>query len=166
MVRVGDYDLRGLSLEQFFAIDPLPDTCIDAANRAARAFDSTFPGWPLYARIVRGETYYDRTLIAWVVMGARMLARSRQKNGHEYIKPSTRGLWIAAAAKDALDDVIGCPPPSARERAREFGIKHDTYLRIFRPIRAMMQMGLMEYASELQYQFRQVRREERKILAG
>ncbi len=163
---MADYDLRGLSIEQLFAVTPLRDCCIDAANRATRKFNSHFPGWALYARVVRGETYYDRQLEAWAITCARMLSRARQANGHQYLKPSTRGRWIAVAGLDALYTVLGYPGPDLPERAKLLGVDRLTYTRIYRPVYGAMAMGLLEYSSELSYQLRQVRREEREIISG
>ena len=85
-------ELRRRSLNQIFASTPLQDRCIDAANRATKSFDSAFPGWPLYARIVRGERFYDRTLKAWAILCTRGLARAVQINGHTYLNPGCRSL--------------------------------------------------------------------------
>ncbi len=165
-MNMGDYDLRGLDMDQLFALNPLRDCCVDAANRATRSFDSHFPGWPLYARVVRGETYYDRTLRAWAITCARVLSRARQRNGHAYMKPSTRGPWIAVAAMDALDGSMGLRVPSASERAPQLQVRNVTYLRIYKPVAGLIRMGLLEYASELHYHLRRVLRDEREIMTG
>ncbi len=162
---MADYDLRGLSIEQLFAITPLRDCCIDAVNRATRKFNSHFPGWALYARVVRGETYYDRQLEAWAITCARMLSRAVQASGYPYMRPSTRGRWIVVAALDALYGVLGYPKPDIPERATQLGVDKRTYTRIYHPVYGAIAMGLIEYSSELGYQLRQVRRDERELMS-
>jgi hypothetical protein len=161
---MADYDLRGLSIEQLFAVTPLRDCCIDAANRATRKFNSRFPGWALYARVVRGETYYDRQLEAWAITCARMLSRAVQASGYPYTRPSARGPWIAASGLDALYTVLGYRAPDLQERAAQLEVDKRTYARIYRPVYGAIAMGLLEYSSELSYQLRQVRREERELM--
>lgn len=160
----GDWHLRGLAIEQYFSLNPLRDSCIDAANRASRNFSSHFPGWPLYARIVRGDDYYDRTLKAWAITCGRVLARSRQRNGHSYIKPSVRGPWVVVASLDALDSMLGLETPPAFVRGPQLGVMDKTYTKVFRPIRQLMEMGFLEYSCELEFCFREVKRQEREII--
>ena len=155
-----------MSIEEYFAITPMMGTCIDAANRASRHFDSEFPGWELYARIVRGETSHDAKLQEWAIAGARMLSVSRQNNGHPYIRTSILGEWVDFAALDAFSQVVGLPIPSARSRGDEFGIKVDTYLKVFKPVNAMMHMGLMLYTSDLEFEFKCVKHDERELNAS
>lgn len=152
-----------VSVEEFFALNPMPDTCIDASNRAGRKFSEHFPGWELYARIIRGETGHDARLREWVIAGGRMLAQSKGKSGQPYIKPSKLGEWIDAAALDALRAVIGLPIPHEEFRAAQFGIAPQTFLRIYNPIAGMMAVGLALFTQELEYQWGRVKNDERKL---
>lgn len=156
----GDRGLRGLDADQIYARCELSDDALTAAVWATNKFHSTFPGWQLYRRIVAGMTLFDDELDSWVVGGARLLARSRKRNGRCYIEK--RGPWIDQAARDALCAVervrdVWLTYPSARSRALQFGIRHETWLKVYRPIAGMLVVGYETFASELRAQYRKLK---------
>ena len=158
-------DPRDINLEEIFSLDPLPADCIDAANRAYRSFDNTFPGWQLYSAIVRGDTCFDRELRAWAILGARALSRARcmGKDGKRYaiVKSTSRGNWIAHAGMDALACMISDNAPCFLERSKAYDVNEETYAKLFRLLVTMMRMGFANYTAELYTQFWEVRYDNR-----
>lgn len=151
--------------DQRFARVELSDTCIDAANRTAGRFDVGYPGWALYSRIVRGDTVFDRKLMAWAISSARLYSRARKVNGHAVVAPRGRsGAWIAQAGLDALEFVIqGRYSESAYVTADRLD-KDDSQYRKFRgEIAALMLDGFEMYRSELHYQYARVCRDESRV---
>ena len=125
----GDWDLRGLDADQVYARPELSDDALTAACWATAKFHATFPGWQLYRRIAAGMTVFDNELDAWVVGGARLLARARKtKTGRRYIE--ARGPWIDQAARDALASVVTGYRINTAERARVCQVEPRTYLKI------------------------------------
>jgi hypothetical protein len=158
----GDRNIRHRDADQHFARVELSDTCIDAANRTARRFDRSYPGWALYSRIVRGDTVFDRQLAAWAIACARRYARARKVNGQAVVAPrGRRNDWIAQAALDALDYTItGDWHESAYLAATRVGVKDHQYAKFRSSIAAMMMDGFEQYRAELHYQHYRVRRDE------
>lgn len=157
---VGDYDVRSLGAEQFFALTPLRDNCVDAANRAAKRFESGFPGWQLYCRIVRGESIFDRQIMAWAISSARMYSRMRKRNGQCVVRKAARGQWIAQAAADALDTLIFCRRmESTIVIARRLDVDDKLYERFRLELLGLMTLGFSGYVAELHYQLYRVRLE-------
>lgn len=157
---VGDYDVRSLSAEQVFALTPLPDNCVDAANRAARRFDSGFPGWQLYCRIVRGESIFDRQIMAWAISSARMYSRMRKRNGQCVVRKAARGRWIAQAGADALDALIfGRRVESTSKVAHLLDVDDELYERFRLELLGLMALGFSGYVAEVHYQLYRVRLE-------
>lgn len=161
----GDRNIRQRDVDQHFATPVLSDTCIDAANRTARRFASGYPGWELYSRIVRGDTMFDRRLMAWAIGCARAYSRSRKMNSHAVVSArGRRNDWVAQAAIDALEYVIsGRWSESAALAADRFGKFHGDYRKFRSTIAAMMLDGLAEYQAELHYQYHRVRRDESRV---
>lgn len=155
-VEVGDYDIRGRDADQVFASAELSDAALTAAVWATARFDPSFPGWQLYRTITAGCNLFDRELKDWATSTAWALARSQTRRNHRpYI--TARGPWIDAAAEDALCTVIRGPiVPSARERGRQFQIRHETWLRIYKPMTAAMVVGFETFRSELHYWYSRV----------
>jgi len=152
----GDWDLRGLDADQVYARPELSDDALTAACWATAKFHATFPGWQLYRRIAAGMTVFDNELDAWVIGGARLLARARKtKTGRRYIE--ARGPWIDQAARDALASVVTGYRINTAERARVCEVEPRTYLKIYRPMLAAMVIGLETYRSELHSDYRKVK---------
>jgi hypothetical protein len=159
-----DYDIRGKEPEQVFALEPLPDECIDAANRTAAMFDPSLPGWQLYSRIVRGDKVFDRQLAAWAIRSARIYSRAKKVNGRRVVRPKTRGRWIAQAGIDALELVIRCGETrqvmhhaeSASAAANRFGVDNEVYAQFRGNLAAMMMVGFNGYVSTLHWQLTRV----------
>lgn len=160
----GDRDIRQRDIDQRFATPTLSDTCIDAANRAAKQFDPAYPGWALYSRIVRGDTVFDRQLAAWAISCARRYARARKVNGRQITSGrGRRNDWIVQAAIDALEYVIdGRWYESADVVASRYGKSHADYQKFRATIATMMLDGFENYQAELHYQYHRVRRDELK----
>jgi hypothetical protein len=166
-----DYDLRGKEPEQVFALEPLPDECIDAANRTAAMYDPSFPGWALYSRIVRGDKVFDRQLAAWAIRSARIYSRAKKVNGRRVIRPKTRGRWIAQAGIDALELVIRCGETrqvmhhaqSALSAEKLFGIEHRIYAKFRGDLAAMMMVGFHGYVNTLHWQLSCVTTDYRRV---
>lgn len=151
-----DRDWRGADWDAAFCRPELSDDALTAAVWTSARFYPTFPGWQLYRRINAGMRVFDDELDAWVVGGARLLARARKRNGRRYIE--SRGLWIDRAARDALAAMIsGQRPASARERALALEISRDLYLKIYRPMLACLVLGFDSFRSELHYGYRQAK---------
>lgn len=154
----GDWHLRGLDADQVYARFQLSDDALTAAVWATAKFHHTFPGWQLYRRITAGMTLFDDELDAWVVGGAALLARARKRNGRCYVE--ARGPWVAQAARDALAVVIRQPAidsASVAARGREFGVHYGVWLKIYKPILAMLIIGLETFRCELHSQYRIVK---------
>lgn len=154
--------MSAINADEAFSRPELTDDALTAAQWANAKFHTTFPGWQLYRRIAAGMTLFDDELDAWVVGGARLLARARKKpvppakTGRCYIE--ARGPWIDQAARDALYAAInGRRPASAREREAQFRVKRDTYLKIYRPILACLIIGLETYRGDLHAEYRRVK---------
>lgn len=148
--------MSAINADEAFSRHELTDDALTAAQWASAKFHTTFPGWQLYRRIAAGMTLFDDELDAWVVGGARLLARARKRNGRCYIE--ARGPWIDQAARDALYAAInGRRLASAREREAQFQVKRDTYLKIYRPILACLIIGLETYRGDLHAEYRRVK---------
>lgn len=161
----GDWDLRGVDLDCIFAMQTLSDTAIDAAIRASAEFDSAFPGWFLYRRVVGGVGLFDRHLESWAVGSARMLSRSKKLNGRSYIGQTTRSKpgWVAQAGRDGLDYAIyGRHPEGLGERADRFGVHPTTYQAIRDPVGKAMWIGLETFRSFLHAEYWRVRNDEKR----
>lgn len=157
-----DRGWRGLDVDKVFSRPELSDDALTATEWCARKFSPTFPGWQLYRRVVAGSPLFDDELDAWVVGGARLLARARTLKGRCYIEK--RGPWIDQAARDALTTVIhvgvvewGILVPTARARAAQQGVDPKTWVKVYRPLVACLLIGLDTYTAELHYQYRQVK---------
>lgn len=158
----GDRGWRGFDVDKVFSRPELSDDALTASEWCAHKFSCTFPGWQLYRRVNAGMRVHDDELDAWVVGGARLLARARKRNGRCYIE--ARGPWIDQAARDALATVVnvghidlGVVVPAARARAAQYGVDAKTWLRIYKPLLACLVIGLDTYAAELHHQYRQVK---------
>lgn len=162
LASTGDRGWFGFDADRVFSRPELSDDALTASEWAARKFHATFPGWQLYRRANAGMTVHDDELDAWVVGGARLLARARKINGRCYVEK--RGPWIDQAARDALATAVRLANidlavviPAARARAAQFGVEPRTWLKIYKPMLACMVIGLNAYTSELHYQYRQVK---------
>jgi hypothetical protein len=154
--------IRSADADAAFARVDLTDTCIDAANRTARMFHGSYPGWEMYSRIARGDAVYDRKLAAWAIWMARSYARATKVNGHAVVAPrGRRNNWIAQAGLDALDfTVYGYYGVNAHVAAAQAGVDSAQYRR-FRGVLSMCMIeGFENYRAELHYQYRKVCRDE------
>lgn len=154
----GDWFLRGMSADQVFALNPLPDNCIDAANRTEAMFDPSFPGWKLYCRVIRGETMFDRDLAAWAIGSARFFARSRKLNGRRVTSGGFENSpWIAQAGLDALEYVIAgkfAEPPHVT--AARLGVSRGRYHAFRSHLMGFMVAGFQNYMGALHWQYSRV----------
>lgn len=157
---VGDWSLRGIDADQVFASQQLSDTAWTAAVRVTARFDPSFPGWPLYRRVVAGVTLFDRILEAWATSTAMLLATSHKVKGREYIQAARRRPdWIEQAGRDALDFAIyGKYAAGLGERAEKYGVSPKTYQAIRDPVAAGLWIGLQTFQSELHAEYFRVRR--------
>lgn len=144
----GDWTLRGLDVDQIFAQPQLSDDALTAACLTTARFDPAFPGWQLYRRIVAGFTLYDAELDEWAVSVGRLLSKAhRKRSGRPYvIKP---GVWVDAAARDALTAVVTGISPVETPRAQSFGVNLRDYRRIKHPLAACMEVGMQTFRAEL-----------------
>lgn len=152
---MSDYDIRGRGIEQVFALNPIPDDCIDAANRAGPMFDRHFPGWQLYSRIIRGDRLFDRQLAAWAISMGRMYSRAKKVNGRHVVRVTARkNTWIAQASVDALEFVIQgeFSRPSA-PTADQLGIDNELYSRFRIALAAMIAIGFQGYSAILHWEY-------------
>jgi hypothetical protein len=154
--------IRPADADQSFSLVQLSDTCVDAANRAARRFDRSYPGWQLYSRVARGDTVFDRQLAAWAIWCARTYVRSRKLNGRAVVAPrGRRNDWIISAGLDALEFCInGEYDANAWVLSSGLGVDNAQYQRVRGVLAGMMVDGFENYRSELHYQYSRVRRDE------
>ena len=146
--------LKAVDADAPFSRPELSDEALTASIWATLRFDSTFPGWQLYRRIVAGCEIFDRDLLAWAIGCARQLARATTRGDRDYLRSDARGPWIALAAADALCAVIyGRFPVHADERGYVRGVRLQTYAKIREPLTACMVRGLENFRSELHYQY-------------
>ena len=146
-----EYDLDGL-----FAPQTLSDMAYKAAQNTRKKFDSRFPGWQLYRRVVAGVDLFDRELEAWAVWMARGLARAERTDGRRVIGPKTRQKpgWIAQAGRDGLDYAIFQKyAEGTKKRAARFGIDHGTYQKIRDAVSGAMMIGLNTFRTELHAEY-------------
>lgn len=150
---------------QRFATVELSDECIDAANRTAREFDPDYPGWQLYSRIVRGDTVFDRQLIAWAIGCARTYVRAKKLNGQGVVAPrGRRNDWIAQVGVDALEFVIaGKYDEAAHVAAGRLAVWAPKYRKVRGSLTAMMLDGFANYQAELHYHYMRVLRDNRRV---
>jgi len=163
---MGDYQLRGLEVEQVFALNPIPDDCVDAAIWTSGQFDISFPGWELYSKAIRGDDCFDRKLVAWAYVSARIYTRARKENGRAVVtRDSRRNEWIRQAALDALHYAVfnKFPEGSAYEFSEDSGLAHKTYRRVRESLAALMRYGLALYTQELHYQYSRVQRKNWRV---
>ena len=140
-----------------FSRPELSDDALTAAVWTCAKFDSRFPGWELYRRIMVGYEAFDAELLAWVIGCARKLARAKTANGRDYLRVDARGPWIALAAADALHAVIyGRYPVAADKHGCVRGVRLQTYRKIREPVAACIARGLESFRSELHYQYSRV----------
>ena len=152
---MSDYDVRGLGLEQVFALTPIPDDCVDAANRAGPRFDCHFPGWQLYCRIIRGDRLFDRQLAAWAISIGRSYSRAKKVNGRHVVRLTARkNPWIAQASLDALECVIqGDFSQPAAPTAHRLGIDDELYSRFRVALASMIAIGFQGYSAILHWEY-------------
>jgi hypothetical protein len=162
---VGDWLLKHRDVDQVFAYTQLSDACIDAANRAGKQFDGSYPGWQVYSRMVRGDTMFDRQLTAWAIGCARAYVRGKKINGHAVVAPrGRRNDWVAQAGVDALEFVIfGKYDEAAHVAAGRLDVWAPMYRKVRKSLTALMIDGFANYHAELHYQYMRVMRENREI---
>lgn len=160
----GDWQLRGMDAEQKFAQTPMRDDCIDAANRAQRKL-RRFPLGPmLYWRIVRGETCFDRDIVAQMIGLARSYTRAKKLNGHRVVaRRGRRNNWIAQCGVDVAEFAIaGYFPETAEARAVGLSVDSETYRRVRNRLAACLLAGFNTAMQEIRYQLMTVERENRE----
>lgn len=146
--------------DQIFALDPLPDNCVDAANRTRRDYGPGYPGWEIYCLAVRGDSLNNRMIEAWAVGMARSYSRTRRVSGHPVVAAKKRGPWIAQAGRDAIYAAIhGQYPASAYDRSMQFGMWHTGYQSFRDQLIALMLSGFNSYRGVLHYHYAKVVRE-------
>lgn len=135
----------------------------DAAQRASRDFLRYFPGWELYARIVRGNDLNDRRLAAWAILCARSLARARKRNGRQFVSACARAKsgWVAQAGLDGLHYAIfNGFPVGLHVREAEFGVAHLTYQKLRDTTALCIWRGFESYSDVLHAAYRRVKLQE------
>lgn len=152
---MSDWDVRGREIEQVFSRNPIPDNCIDAANRAADMFDSRFPGWQLYCRVIRGESIFDRQIAAWAIGMGRLYARMRKRNGRRVVRADARrNDWIAQAALDSVEFLVfGKYSLSSDASAKRLAVDDELYGRFRSDLTDLMTLGFQSYAAILHRQY-------------
>lgn len=166
----GDWSIRGRDADQVFASAQLSDTALSAAVRVSARFDTSFPGWQLYRRVVAGVGLFDRQLEEWAVTNARMLScmtkTTRTGQLRSYIGAISRGKpgWVDQAGRDALDFAIHKRYAAGlNERSDRFGVHETVYQSIRDPVAAGMCIGLETFASEIHAEYFRVRWEEKRM---
>lgn len=157
---LSDQDVRFMEPDEVFALTPLRDDCIGAAARAKAKFLPSVPGWELYARIIRGDSAYDRRLAAWAIGMARGFIRAKRiPEGPPFTSRHMTNHWQAQAGLDALGVVItGQTPPLPTHTFKVFaGL--DDYDRVRDGVAALMLYGLQQYTAELHYHYNRIKQE-------
>lgn len=143
-------------LDGLFASPVLSDLAYKAARNTQAKFDSRFPGWALYRRVVAGIDVFDRDLEAWSISMARGVARGEKSNGRSQVSGKVRrkGEWIAQAGRDGLDFAIFQKyAEGAKPRAERFGIDYRTYQRVRDAVAGGMTIGLNTFRSQLHAEY-------------
>lgn len=156
---LSDQDVRFMEPDEVFALNPLRDDCIEAAARAKAKFLPSVPGWELYARIIRGDSAYDRSLAAWAIGMARGFARAKRLPGGATVESRHwANRWHTQAAMDALAVVItGQTPPPPGFFSVWTG--SEEYFRVRDALSASMLYGLQQYTAELHYHYNRIKQE-------
>lgn len=151
----GDYDLRGGGVEAVFASDFTSDDCMDALARTQAQFDSGFPGWALYRRLVIGDNLLDRTLEAYAIGMARAVSRSLKANGRYVVgRCARRPGWVAQAGRDGLDYAIfGKFPCGVSVRSEQFGVSNKPYQIVRDSVGGGMWIGAATFQSCLHHEY-------------
>jgi hypothetical protein len=143
-------------LDTVFASQTLSDRAYGAAQETIRKFDSAFPGWQLYRRIVAGVDAFDRDLEAWAIWMARGVVRAQRANGRPMVfaKVRARPGWIAQAGRDGLDYAIFQRyAEGVNRRAARFGVDSETYLRVRDTVAGGMTIGLNTFRAQLHAEY-------------
>ena len=146
-----EYDLDGL-----FAPQTVSDMAHKAALNTRAKFDSKFPGWQLYRRIVAGVDLFDRELEAWAVWMARGVARAEKLNGRHVIgqRVRMRSGWVAQAGRDGLDYAIFQKyAEGTKKRAARFDVDAETYQKVRDAVSGGMVIGLNTFRSQLHAEY-------------
>jgi len=158
--QLSDWDVRNMEAEEAFSLNPIPDDCVDAANRASALFDQKFPGWELYCLVARNDLCFKRKLLAWGISCARLYTRATKQNGKPVVaKGSRQNEWIRWAADDALHFLCHSRFPHGSQIGREMGVTNMTYQRVRVAIAKLCIAGFKTYSNELHYQYRSVGRQ-------
>lgn len=148
---LSDQDVRFMEPDEVFALNPLRDDCIEAAARAKAKFLPSVPGWELYARIIRGDSAYDRRLAAWAIGMTRAYWRAERADGRgRLVLSPLEGAWASSIAVEALGIVINGPTG-----ARGFSVSD----KVRDEVAALMTYGLKQYTAELHYHYNRIKQE-------
>lgn len=157
----GDWGVRGADLDTIFSTRPTDDRVVDSLSRAQAKFHPSFPGWPLYRRLLLGDPLLDRQLDAYAVGLARALSRARQRDGQDFVPRRQRGLWIAQAGRDGLHCALfGKYPETAVQRAEQYKTSDALYHRIRSVVAGGIVLGAESFASEARAEYCRLLREE------
>lgn len=149
------WDVRGPDVDTIFATNFTSDRCLDALARASAKFDPSFPGWPLYRRLITGDNLLDRTLEAYAVGMARAVSRAVKSNGRAVVPRGTRrNGWVERAGLDGLNYALtGKFPAPVSLRAATYGVSDEPFRRVRDVVAAGIWIGADTYAAEVRYEF-------------
>ena len=158
----GDWQIRGRDAD-LKLLDISPDV-IDAARETKAKFHKAFPGWELHSRVNRGDRVFDRTIAAFGIRMARIMARATKVNGQRnssYVRrDARRNDWISQCGIDAVEFLITKRyATSVIEAASLLGVDNEVYGKLRAALSVLIFDGFDSYMSELRFQLARVERE-------
>lgn len=150
---------QDFDLDSVFASQILSERAYGAAQETIRRFDSRFPGWQLYRRVVAGVDAFDRDLEAWAIWMARGIVYAERTNNRPMVfaKVRRRPGWIAQAGRDGLDYAIFQKyAEGLNKRAARFGVDSETYGRVRDAVAGGMTIGLNTFRAQLHAEYMRI----------
>jgi len=161
----GDYDLRGVDLQTYYASfgrRAMSDGAIWALAKAEMELPDHHIGFKAWITCVAGVESYCPELQRWAVGLAATIARMKprlKKNARRFVD-SYRPAWGRQAAIDGLMMAVFGPAtvPSLRARGDELGCDRESYQRLRDFIAGAVVAQMHEYQAELEWAVKVERR--------
>lgn len=163
-IAVGDYDVKGRDLRQYYAIftrRALPDGAIWRLALASTCLPGGHPGYMAWMTVISGTERFCPELQRWAVgLGstvARMKPRIR-KNAREFV-PSYRHEWGRQASLDGLCMALfgRDKVPATLARAESLGCERASYARVRNFVAGAILLSMQQYEDALQWAHRVAR---------
>lgn len=160
-IEVGDYDIKGRDLRQYYASftrRALPDGAIWRLALASTCLASGHPGYMAWMTVTSGTERFCPELQRWAVGLGATVARMKprlHKNAREFV-PSYRHEWGRVAALDGLGVALFGQDsvPAASARAAEHDCDRDAYRRIRSFVAGAIVLAMQQYEDSLRWAHR------------